>query len=189
MRPILSAPKMKTSSVSIPNGSLSIPFLVASILFGAIETSKTQARATLPGASDHLIVAGQRIGPISIGISGAELFKLMGDPTNTQTSDGSVYSYSFGSLLRTGPDRQWSLLALVKESRVIFVQTWDTRFATPEGVRVGDSQLAMEAKMKRPESIQKITDGYLTYSYKRGAINLHVVNGKIISIQVTSLHR
>ena len=135
--------------------------------------------------ADNLIVAGQRIGPISLGMSAAELFRVMGDPTETQSNE-FMQSYLFGRKHEYG---FWTLNVRVENSRIFAVTTSGPEFSTPDGIHVGDSRLAMEAKMGPPERTHKLTDNQFVYDYKRRSISLQVINGRIVSINVGSPHR
>jgi hypothetical protein len=90
--------------------------------------------------SDKLIVPGQRIGPVRLGMTTAELYRAMGDPTK-------MYEYTN----EVGQHCEYPGLAVdVKRGRVYTVTALSAEFSTVEGVRVGDSQLAMEAKLGSP---------------------------------------
>jgi hypothetical protein len=170
---------MKTSCRVTSERSLAILFLVTLVQFGGIEISEGESRASAE-ASDNRIVAGQRIGPISMGMSKAQVFRVMGDPTS---SDEILNIYTFGKLN----------VDFGKTGRVWQIATQNSQFATPEGVRVGDSALAMEAKLGPPKSRQNWTHldrVAFKYVYEAkgvpGGIEFRSENGRITNITVYS---
>lgn len=133
------------------------------------------ALQTVAAGSDNLIVPGQRIGPISIGMSKTELYRTMGEPTEM----AGAYAYNFGKLSAVVDAR----------GHVGNINCDDPKFVTPEGIHVGSSQLAMEARMGPPELTRKLDGSHFIYCYKRSSLCLVVGNGTIYSIGVSSPHR
>jgi hypothetical protein len=100
----------------------------------------------------------------------AELFRAMGDPTKIEAD----WYYTFGKL-RVGVDN--------KTGRVVTINTTDPQFATNEKVHVGDSVLAMEAKIGTPQSREDRSPFFL-YRYKTKGIEFVALNGQITDIMV-----
>jgi hypothetical protein len=92
-------------------------FLTACV--GLPESRPTAAEPSVP---DHMILAGQRIDQISIGMSAADLFRVLGP------SDEFIRVYNAHSW----GDRQ---AFLSTENRVTEISTQDSRDRTPEGLR------------------------------------------------------
>jgi hypothetical protein len=136
-------------------------------------------------ADDHAIVSGKRIGPIALGMSTADVFNAMGEPT---ASFRIWNSHSWGSpgvsagFTYTGPE--WV--------RVIY--TSDPRDKTPEGIHVGSTELEMRAKLGVPtrtidRGLKDVNgnDAIIAYEfcYAMG-IGFHCQNGSTVtSISVT----
>jgi hypothetical protein len=167
--------KHEKPSPAVTERPLSILCLVAVILLGAIDS---QSRTSTRG-SDHLIVAGQRIGSVAIGMTAAQLFDLMGDPTDTLPyTDG--HSYSWGD---NANGRVLTAWVLTKSQRVVSCLTTNPQFVTPEGIHVGDSELALEAKLGAAER-RLYGFGRVFYSYRHGSLGFIVRNGRIDRITI-----
>jgi hypothetical protein len=90
-------------------------------------------------ARDNIIVPGDRVGPVFLGMTDVDLYKRMGDPTNTfQSKDGST-SYQYGGLM----------VYVFPDHKVRFVYI-NEGYYTKEGVAVGTSNLALLAKLGKP---------------------------------------
>src|SRR5687768_7177462 len=67
---------------------------VAALLLDACETAQPTPVTQAP-IFDNLIIPGQRIGPVSIGMTRAELLRVKGEPEETQRlTDAMVYRWS-----------------------------------------------------------------------------------------------
>lgn len=108
----------------------------------------------------------------------SEVYIVMGGADPTETFDSSNGSRMY----------KWGKTAVVikgKTERVVNLSTEDSRFATAEGVRVGDSQFALEAKMGTPERRTSTPDNevWLLW-YKRRSINFMIQHGNITGIAI-----
>lgn len=97
---------------------------------------------TVQAQDDSLIVAGVRIGAMSLGMTDSQLYRLLGDPDSTFISE-RVIKYTYGKLLLT---------VYVDKTSHKVVQLWssDSRYSTAEGIKVGSSGLAVAAKLGVP---------------------------------------
>ena len=105
------------------------------------------ARPTKPAEKvavidDNQIVAGKRIGKVSIGMPTSQLLDVMGEPTKEYTnSNGSASSYEYGQLF-LGVDH--------RDRSVASVSTTDSDYKTSSGLGVGSSELRVRAVMGQP---------------------------------------
>ncbi len=100
-----------------------------------------------PGAAqsqtDNLIVPGVRVGPVTLGMTDVDLYKMLGDPARTDvTSDGARIHYVYSSL-DVGVDRDSHI--------VVAVETHDPSYATAEGIKFGSSSLALMVAKLGPQ--------------------------------------
>jgi hypothetical protein len=109
--------------------------LIAPVL--AVLLHCTFAQAQTP--NDHLIVPWQRIGPMSVGMSAADLVHSMGPPASRQP--GEVVTYKW-------PD----VSATVTEDGLWATQicTFDPADVTVEGVHVGSTDLSVTKLLGKP---------------------------------------
>lgn len=134
--------------------------------------------AKLMGVNDRLIVPGERIGPIFLGMTEEQLYKKMGDPSETHQGTGvlngvAIITYRWGDLV-----------AIVQPSahRVVQVMVDGTRYSTMEGVAVGTSVLEMRAKLGRPAWEPDSPDGSLYgYVFDSGGLRVWVRKGGHVS--------
>jgi hypothetical protein len=132
-------------------------------------------------SDDTLIEPGKRIGQLSIGMTVQEVYSVMKGAAPTETM-----AYTNGSrLYKWGDSKFISVIIDVKTERVSYVGTSDPRFATKEGIRVGDTQFEVDAKMGPPQRRQ-IDDnfGLSLLWYGRRAMRITVQHGKVTSIDV-----
>ena len=109
--------------------------IFASAIFLLAATEMAQAQ------NDTLIVPGVRMGPVHLGITDAELYRLLGDPQSTQVNGDISRNYIFPN---------FTVSVSASTHKVIQVTTTDPSFATADGVKVGSSGLAVAAKLGAP---------------------------------------
>jgi hypothetical protein len=117
--------------------------------------------------SDKLIVPGERIGPIRIGMRQNEVLRLLGRPEK-------VRKHLPGAI--GGPDPGYDYRYDNQQFHVGFpsgpsptvneIVIWDTQFATEEGVRIGDSENDLLRKRGPPATMFGKYREY-AYGYKR----------------------
>lgn len=92
--------------------------------------------------SDHLIVPGRRIGSVSLGMTAANLLRLRGDPRHTERyADASVYEFGDGV----------KVFVSDKSGKVFRICVVSTDYALASALSVGDSDLAIKAKLPPPK--------------------------------------
>lgn len=112
--------------------------IAAAVLFAALQPTTAKAK------NDNLIVPGVRIGPVSLGMTDADVYKTLGEPTSTLTvgsADGGI-NYYWGNLYSVHVDKD--------THRVTQVTTSDQKYSTTEGIKVGSSLLAVSVKLRIP---------------------------------------
>lgn len=142
--------------------------------------------------ADSLIVPGERVGPISVGMSTKQLFAVMNDPVETHTLGdngrfGTQYLWgSWASGLQASTD---------KNGVVTEVTTTQPAFATSDKVQIGSSSLMVTAILGRPgTSYQTLYRCSANASfhcaincYKSGLeIAFNLDDGRVIQIRVRS---
>lgn len=85
----------------------------------------------IPAIHDQTIVFGQRIGPVSLGMTEAQLVEAVGKPDGEQSYGGNRRALQFPKL---------KLHVVVDTGRVVFVSPLDATYATADGLRVGASE-------------------------------------------------
>jgi hypothetical protein len=119
---------------------------------------------------DWLIVANHRMGPISLGMTEAQLLSAVGDP------DESVPNSYFW--------KQLGLTAHVasKQGTVVLLSTADSRWSFADGVRVGMSELRLRSIWGAPSWVRALNDDVNQYCFKNGTV-IDIREGKVWLIQ------
>lgn len=107
--------------------------------------------------NDHLIVPWQRIGPIELGMTAADLIRIMGEPT--QTSRGppsgiSVFNWK----------NDLSVYIKMDGSYVTQICALDPAYATANGVHPGATDLSVTNLLGQPKS-SRVYRGWWKLSY------------------------
>lgn len=166
--------------------------LVALLLCPALPPS-----AGAQGQNDHLIVPGQRVGPVYVGMTAAALYQAMGDPQSTDRMvDPMRVIYHWSSIVveMSVPGASAPAFGFrnrTSDSVVMYVSAVDPTFATRDGVAVGASELSAEARLGSPSNNTTILGGldgqtpigYVT-CYNSGLIVNSRVNGAVTAITV-----
>jgi len=130
-------------SRSIPTAGL---LLLAALLTAcALDGGSVQMPAPQEPPLFDNVITQSRIGPISIGMPGTDVMKILGSPASSEEDSHAIYA-------------TWSEPAVVVgiNKRLHFVcslSTIDARYATPGGVHVGSTQLEVELGMGASKAI------------------------------------
>jgi hypothetical protein len=131
---------------------------------------------TAAAKNDTLIVPGVRIGPVNLGMSDADVYGLLGDPTQTMTEGvdmGRAIAYVFPKL---------TVVVSKATHKVTQVTTLDPGYATADGIKVGSSGLAVSTKLGIPPGR---CQGGCNYDYPNG-ISLGInSDGRVRAIWIT----
>lgn len=135
------SPGCESSGMKI---SLKLAFVSLMVLLlarcAADEGSAQEASFSVP--DDHLIVPGQRIGPVKLGMSDKALFKLSLPSTTTGGSTWMIYQYP-----------GFVIYVANRTHKVVGIElVGDTSYHTAEGVRIGLSLQDVEAALGPPDA-------------------------------------
>lgn len=124
---------------------------------------------------DHLIVPGVRAGPISLGMTAADLYRAMGEPLKSEGIwQGAATEFTYpGLTARVSTNLQ----------RINYIYVTSPEYATRTGVRVGISDLAVRASNGSPTTYSAVTQEISGMCYANGlAVNMRygVVSGVVV---------
>ena len=122
-------------------------------------------------ASDNLIVPGERVGPIALGMTQAQLTAAMGGPGEV-LHQGAATTYSWGQIAAEIGDNS---------SGVDQITVNDPRFDTPGHVHVGLAAVAVPAVLGLPNK-KTSTQGLDTFDYD--GLTVLVRNNLVMQIRV-----
>jgi hypothetical protein len=104
---------------------------------------------------DHLIVPGQRIGPVVIGMGPSELLQALGAPDQSNTNKfATQYVY---------PSRGFCIWS--RNNRVDMISISDSSYHTPNGIHPGSSELELQAAMGAPKW-KRDNGSFIEYCYR-----------------------
>jgi len=125
--------------------------------------------------NDSLIVPGERIGRVCLGMSLAELHRNMGEPVGLfGTSSGNVH---FGAMPGNYAAGTGQITAHFGAEIVDQISVRVSDYATREGLRVGSSALAVRSAPGPPD-----TAADWRYCYRDRALLFHLDNGRVSMI-------
>ena len=135
------------------------------LAFGACAT------ATL-NYNDNMIIPGERVGDVELGMSLAELFSVKGTPHKTIPIAGTeATSYNYDGLTVGADDKVYWIIAR------------DARFRTPAGVSKGSEQIFTRSVYGTPRCV--VTRGDITvYDYNDVYFEVENATGKVNQIGI-----
>ena len=140
-------------------------------MFAAVSLAAGCATAPLT-LDDDIVVPGQRIGEIEIGMPLATLMALKGTPLSTTPIRGSAATtYVFDGLTVGAHDKVYWIIAS------------DQRFHTQGGVRPGSEQIFARAALGQPKCVAT-KDAYTTYDYGNLYFDVDNATGKVTQVGV-----
>jgi len=133
-------------------GALSIAGLVVALFISPTASAQV--------ANDHLIIPGERVGPISLGMSTQDLYKALGEPTQSVTgNDGTWASYSWQDL---------TVQTDLPSGKVSHISVSGPSYSIDNNLRVGASELALRANLPNPQSTTAQTPESKLFCYAAG---------------------
>ena len=144
------------SNFSVPRCSfVFICFLLASCGGGTYTNFGDVPAPPATPIRDNLIVAGQRIGPISLGMTAAQLLQAVGEPDKVSNYTAGadhrmMHTLMFGSFEVHMPT--------LNPQRVTSIRTTDPSYATAQGLRVGSSTLSFSGALGPAAMIRAAND-------------------------------
>ncbi|RYG33225.1 MAG: hypothetical protein EON93_09950 [Burkholderiales bacterium] len=127
---------------------------------------------------DNLVVPGERIGEVQIGMPLATLLAVKGNPVTTAPISGTdATTYTFTDGLTVGA-----------QDEVYWIIAEDARFHTSGGVRPGVEQIFARASFGKPRCVE--TRGETTvYDYGKIYFDVDNAQGKVKSLGVVGQNR
>jgi hypothetical protein len=124
-----------------------------------------------PATSDNLIVPGERVGQIALGMTQAQLAAAMGSPGDV-LHQGSATTYSWGQVAAEIGDNS---------PGVDLITVNDLRYDTPGHVHIGLAAVAAAAVLGQPNK-KTSTQGLDTFDYD--GLTVLVRNNLVAQIRV-----
>jgi hypothetical protein len=133
------------------------------------KTSSPAAAAAEQLLHDRLIIPGERVGPILLGMSLRNLVEVVGEPVSSSASripagrSAMMYRYADPD---ASPDG--AMLVMVREyDQAVYSIQIDRieSFQTREGVRYGSSEARVRSSFGKPEAIQHSGAGDISRAY------------------------
>ena len=129
---------------------------------------------------DNLIVPGQRIGPVSLGMPAKGLVQAAGSPKETRRLPN-----------RTVSEFADGLVAVTRDSdlRVISIGTRDPWYATADGIRAGSSELEVRTHLgATPQVVEDRRNPRIrTYCYPGLEVDFWPQERGVAAVRVTTL--
>jgi hypothetical protein len=129
--------------------------MIGAVILGLISCESTAVRPAPESTPifDKAIIPGQRVGPISLCITEAQLYSVMGSPSYHSTRERSGDRlYNYGST-PTGERSTLIAWAGKRTGRIYQVTVKTSDYATPEGIAIGASALEVRAKLGHPRRV------------------------------------
>ncbi|WP_321488972.1 hypothetical protein [uncultured Hyphomonas sp.] len=128
--------------------------------------------STTPHFNDDMIIPGERVGDVELGMSLAELFAVKGAPHKTIPIAGTeATSYNYDGLTVGADDKVYWIIAR------------DARFRTPAGVAKGSEQIFTRSVYGTPRCV--VTRGDITvYDYNDVYFEVENETGKVNQIGI-----
>jgi len=132
---------------------------LAAVLFGLAGCASAPGQGDVPTPPpspmfDELIIPGQRIGPVAIGMAGADLLKALGPPRQSFHSAKATHNHFGNGLWVTVRDT---------DNKVVGIGTSDPRYRTKDGLRVGATEFEIRAHLGVPPHAEVHTDRLVCY--------------------------
>ena len=127
----------------------------------------------LMAINDNLIVPGERIGPLFLGMTEAQLYKKLGD-ADTIMNNGQYTIYNYHGL---------GVSVMKSTSKIIQVTAESSQYSTSDGIHVGSSLLEVKSKLTLAETPNNVDSANADY-YPGNGLNIGVTNGRVRAIWV-----
>lgn len=139
---------------------------------------------------DHLIVPRERVGAVRLGMSAGDLYQAMGEPcaNNWYESEGGGKAYAYCDTA----GQQVLLIYVAKASEaVVKIEVQSSAYRTVEGIGLGTSDLAIRAKLGKPQSEIGFPsdENMLSLCYKSLGLRINTNRGIVTSITLSAPKR
>jgi hypothetical protein len=131
--------------------------------------------ARLLSVNDNLIVPGERIGPVFLGMTETQLYKKLGEPSQTNAAPTHV-AYVYPTLvveIDTGTHKVWYV-----------GNTSNSGYSTAEGIKIGSSGLAVRTQLAGQYSSRVPAPNYSQNDYANGLSVLLTSDGSVYGLSV-----
>lgn len=149
--------------------------MISGLKSAAVALATLAAAACASGPltlNDDLIVRGERIGDVEIGMTLAQLLALKGTPKQTIPIRGTAATtYAFDGLIVAAHDEVYWIIAT------------DPRFRTEKGLTTGAEQIFARGAYGEPDCVAT-TDDITTYDYGDFYFEVENSSGKVSQIGV-----
>jgi hypothetical protein len=125
-----------------------------------------------PDLNDDLVVPGERVGPIVLGMPLSQLLAVLGTPqTTTPIAGSAAASYS------------WPGLTVAAHETVYWIIATDPRYRTASGVSPGVEHIVARAAMPKPDCVATRTETTL-YDYGNFYFEVDNMAGRVAQLGV-----
>lgn len=130
------------------------------------------ASAAVGAANQHwLVLAGQAVGPIRLGMAASDIRSTLGEPTSRE--GGRLWTYDTPAKIRIE----------FSSERVYTITTWNPRAKTPDGLGVGSTQAAAIRVLGGSPATMLTSAGLWAYDRARG-LAVYVERGAVGALAV-----
>jgi len=130
--------------------------------------------ASLLAANDNIVVPGERVGAVFLGMTDQQLYKKLGEPTKAMTSPGTV-AYMYPTLLvDVDPVTH----------KVWEINTTNGRYSTAEGITIGSSSLAVHTQLVGSYILRSLGGDKTLNDYANGLTVMLDSNGDVFGLTV-----
>ncbi len=150
-----------------PLRSTALALLLAGV---AVTTVSAQA------ANDYKIVPGVRIGPVNLGMTAAQIYAAKGEPKSSMSYTDGHFSYDWGDISVQSD----------KAGHVVVINPGNGAYTTPDGLQIGSSELALQAKRPNPAWVKAPLPEHNDYCFDDG-LGVNTYQGRITGMTVWSV--
>lgn len=137
--------------------------------------------ARLMAIDDNLIVPGERIGPVFLGMTDADLYKKFGNPSESKLTGTGYTAYFYNTFMVYVGVSTHKVASITSPAG----NTGYSGYASREGIKVGSSALEVQAKLPPATlTMDSPAPGYSRYNYPSGMVLSLGPSGKVFSIEI-----
>jgi hypothetical protein len=107
---------------------------------------------------DYQIVYGQRVGPISLGMSAAQVLQIKGTPPGTMSAPKGGMTVRYSDLT----------LSFDENLRVVRIYVGSSQYVTTDGLHLGDSTFVLRVKRPNFSWRRNVNPGNESFCYPDG---------------------
>jgi len=135
----------------------------------------------LMAVNDNLIVPGERIGPVFLGMTDAQLYKKFGNPSESRQAGTGFTAYFYSTFMVYVGVSTHKVASITSPTG----NSTYSGYATREGVKVGSSGLEVQAKLPGSSlTLDSPAVGYSKYNYPSGMVLSLDPTGTVYSVEI-----